>query len=141
MLDVRLRVIPPLDPGFVPASVWNRAFLDAVKRSGRAQPLAIALERTDRSVSVYHTHVFPHEGDFLPANERYVERLVKFLLWQKGGYKVTVAGDPRIAAYVKQVFSPTGKRAFDFEFMGERVYGAPMAVSYTHLTLPTIYSV
>jgi len=115
----------------MPASVWNRAFLDAVKRSGRAQPLAIALERTDKSVSVYHTQVFPHEGDFLPANELYVERLVKFLLWQKGGYKVTVAGDPRIAAYVKRVFSPTGKRAFDFEFMGERVYGTPMVIEGT----------
>ena len=115
----------------MPASVWNRAFLDAAKRSGRAQPLAIALERTDKSVSVYHTQVFPHEGDFLPANELYVERLVKFLLWQKGGYKVTVAGDPRIAAYVKRVFSPTGKRAFDFEFMGERVYGTPMVIEGT----------
>jgi len=130
IVDIRIhpQVTPPLDPGFVPASLWNRAYLAAVQQSGRAQPLAIALERADGSVSVYHTQCFPHEGDYVALNERYVERLVKFLLWQKGGYKITLAGDPRIAAFIQRVYSPSGPRAFDFHFMGERVYGAVMVV-------------
>lgn len=128
MIEVHPKILPPLDSEFLPASLWNRAYLKAVQQSGRGEPLAIALERADGSISVYRTQVFPHEGDFLPANEMYLERLVKFLLWQKGGYKVTIAGDPRAAAYIQQVFSPTGKRSFDFHFMGERVYGKPMVI-------------
>ena len=37
----------------------------------------------------------------LPFNQRYAERLLKFLLWQKGGYRVTIGGDPRIAEYLR----------------------------------------
>ena len=119
---------PVLDPRFVPASLWNRAYRAAVRQSGRPQDLAIALERSDGSVSVFRTAVLPHEGANAAINHRYVERLLKFLLWQKGGYRVTIAGDPQIAAYLRGVYSPAGARAFDFQFMGERVYGRPMEV-------------
>ena len=122
------KVKPPLDPGFVPASLWNRAFQQAVKRSGGGQKLAIALERPDGSVSVFHTAVLRHEGDGIAANEQYVERLLKFLLWQKGGYKVTIAGDPAIAAHIRQVYSPTGERAFDYEFIPEICYLRKMVI-------------
>ncbi len=127
---------PVLDPCFVPAAVWNRAFRACVAGSGAACPLDIALERADGSVSVYSTAVLPHDGSNVPANERYVERLVKFLLWQKGGYRVYIAGDPRIARYIQEVYSPAGKRAFDFHFMGERVYGSPMVIQHVDRVPP-----
>jgi predicted NBD/HSP70 family sugar kinase len=125
------KIKPPLDPGFVPASLWCRTYRTKVAESGQGKPLAIALARTDGSVSVFRTTVFPHEGAFVAANEVYVERLVKFLLWQRGGSKVTIAGDPRIAAYIREVYSPSGKQSFDFHFMGERVYGTPMVIEET----------
>lgn len=128
IIEISPKMKPPLDPGFVPASLWCRSYLAKVKASGQGQPLAIALERTDGSVSVFRTTVFPHEGAFMEANEVFVERLVKFLLWQRGGYKVTIAGDPRITAYIREVYSPSGKQAFDFHFMGEKVYGTPMVI-------------
>jgi predicted NBD/HSP70 family sugar kinase len=117
-----------LDPAFVPASLWNRAYRARVRDSGRARNLAIALERSDGSVSLLRTAVLPHEGPHIPLNQLYVERLVKFLLWQKGGCKVTIAGEPEIARYIRAVYSPAGRRAFDFHFMGERVYGQPMRI-------------
>lgn len=113
---------PALDPGFVPASLWNRAYR-AAARNGR--PLALALERSDGSVSVFHTSILPDTPD---VTNRYVERLLKFLLWQKGGYRVTVAGDAAVADYLRAVYSPTEARAFDYQFMGERVYGHPMEI-------------
>jgi predicted NBD/HSP70 family sugar kinase len=116
---------PPLDPGFVPASLWNRDYQAAVRASGSASKLAIALERQDGSRSVFHTEILPGAD---PANEFYVERLVKFLLWQRGGWKVTIAGDAAMAAHVRRVYSATGARAFDFDFMGSRVYGRPMVI-------------
>ena len=122
---------PVLDSDFVPASLWNRCFRAWVEESGKPIPLGIALERADRSVSVFRTAVLPHEGANVPANERYVERLLKFLLWQKGGYRVWIGGDPGICRFLQGVYSPTGRRAFDFQFMGERVYGRPMQVQHT----------
>ncbi len=120
---------PVLDPEFVPASLWNRAFASAVTASG-GEPLALALERSDGSVSVFHTRVLPPSTANVTLNERYAERLLKFLLWQKGGWRVTVAGSAEIAAYLRHVYSPSGARAFDYEFMGERVYGRTMSVEH-----------
>lgn len=131
LLDVSPKLRPPLDPGFLPASLWNRAFRTAVRHSGEGQDLAVALERADGSISVFRTVVFPDEGAWAALNELYVERLLKFLLWQRGGCKVTLAGDPRVAAFLRQVYSPAGRRAFDYDFMGERIYGRPMVIEQT----------
>ncbi len=76
--------------------------------------MAIALERADGAISVFRTAVLPEHD----ATRRYVERLLKFLLWQKGGWRITVAGDPRLAAYLQQVYSPTGARLFRFRIHG-----------------------
>jgi predicted NBD/HSP70 family sugar kinase len=114
---------PKLDPDFAPAALWNRAFHEKVRASGAAQPFAIALERADGSTSIFRGQVLPHEGANVADNQRYVERLLKFLLWQKGGWRVRIAGDPRIAEYIAGVYSPAGARAFDYKFMGESVYG------------------
>ncbi|HXB72693.1 MAG TPA: hypothetical protein VNY05_30940 [Candidatus Acidoferrales bacterium] len=122
---------PVLDPEFIPACLWNRAYRAALRETGREggpQGLAIALERSDGSVSVCHTAVLPHEGGNVAINHRYVERLLKFLLWQKGGYRVTIAGDPRVADYLRTVYAPGRARAFDHKFMGDRVYGRAMVI-------------
>jgi predicted NBD/HSP70 family sugar kinase len=122
---------PPLDPDFVPASLWNREYRARLNAAGARRPLAIALGRGDGSVSVFRTAVFPHEGAWVDANQRYVERLVKFLLWCRGGCQVTIAGDPRVGGYIREVYSPSGKQAFDFHFMGERVYGRTFTIEHT----------
>src|SRR5450759_1234532 len=118
---------PVLDPQFLPASLWNRAY-GRLARTGGARPLAIALERSDGSVSVFRTATLPHEGANIAVNQRYTERLLKYLLWQKGGYRITIAGSPPIAEYLRAVYAPEGARAFDYRFMGERVYGRPMTI-------------
>ena len=125
-LDVTPKFRPPLDPEFVPASLWNRAFRALAQASG--EPLAIALERTDGAVSVYRTRVLSHEGKNIALNQRYAERLLKYLLWQKGGWRITIAGNAAIADYLRAVYSASGPRAFDYEFMGERVYGRAMTI-------------
>jgi predicted NBD/HSP70 family sugar kinase len=118
---------PALDADFQPASLWNRAYRSLVSRSGGV-PLAIALERADGAVSVFRTDILHDGGDL---TRRYAERLLKFLLWQKGGWRVTVAGEPDLARYLRSVYAPTGARAFDYEFMGERVYGKPLTIEST----------
>ena len=62
IISVTPKFRPVLDPEFVPASLWNRAFR-ALAQIGGAEPLAIALERSDGAVSVFHTAILPHEGE------------------------------------------------------------------------------
>ncbi len=126
-ISVSPKYRPVLDPEFLPASLWNRAYR-ALAQIGGADPLAIALERSDGGVSVYRTAILPHEGAHIAVNHRYTERLLKYLLWQKGGCRITIAGEPRIADYLRTVYSPEGARAFDYRFMGDRVYGRPMTI-------------
>jgi predicted NBD/HSP70 family sugar kinase len=114
---------PALDPDFQPASLWNRAYRALVSQSGGGVPLAIALERADGAVSVFRTAVLPDHEE----TQRYLERLLKFLLWQKGGCRITIAGDAKLVPYLRGVYAPGGARAFDYEFMGDRVYGKPLA--------------
>jgi predicted NBD/HSP70 family sugar kinase len=128
LIWVSPRFVPALDPGFVPACLWNRAYRARVASSGGARKVAVALERADGSVSVFETFVLPDDEANAAWNQRYIERLVKFLLWQKGGRRVTVAGAPELAAHLESVYSPAGARAFDHMFMGERIYGHPFAV-------------
>ena len=130
LINVSLKIKPVLDPGFVPAALWNRAFNEKLKENGNPQKLTIALERSEDSRSVVESEVFPHEGEFVELNNRFSERLLKYLLWQKGGYKVRVAGVPGIAEYLKKTYAPGGERAFDYEFMGEKIYGKPFSVEY-----------
>ncbi|HQK75872.1 MAG TPA: ROK family protein, partial [Candidatus Hydrogenedentes bacterium] len=53
------KFVPPLDPGFRPAVLANRAFVNEVRESGAGVPLVLGLERSDGSLSRYETVVFP----------------------------------------------------------------------------------
>ena len=119
-LKVACRIVPELDPGFVPAALWNREFR---RLAANGVDAAITLERSNGAVSRFDTKLLPDTEENLPLNFRYVERIVKFMLWAYGGRIVTVAGAPRVAAKLAKVYSAAGARAFDEQVMGERIYG------------------
>ena len=86
---------PVLDPDFVPAVLWNREYKAKVDASGMAVDVAIALLRPDKTCSVFNTRILPKKPENEPLTLRYLERTLKFLLWQRGGSNVLVAGcDP-----------------------------------------------
>jgi predicted NBD/HSP70 family sugar kinase len=58
----------------------------------------------------------------------YTERLLKFLLWQRGGCQVAVGGAEEVARHLETVYAPGDARAFDHAFMGERTYRAAFQV-------------
>jgi len=120
--------VPPLDPAFRPAVLANRAFRREVVDSGVAEPLALVLERSDGAISRYDTVVFAETHPRAGANLDYVERLVKFLLWQRGGWRLTVGGPASIGQHLRRVYAPDGQRRFDYHFMGEQVYQQPFTV-------------
>ena len=117
LLEQLPNVSPPLDADFRPAWLGMRAFRSAVERAGGGVPLGIALERENGYVSTFHTSVLPQDHARARENHAYVERIVKFLLWQRGGFKVSIDGPAEIAAYVKAAYAPSGARAFDADFL------------------------
>jgi len=127
-LPVRVRVAPPLDKDFLPASLFNREFRKLCASGG--VPLELALERADGSVSTFSTQVVVGDSRSIALSQRYVERIVKFLLWQRGGWKVYAGGPSVIGEFVKAAYAPGGARAFDADFMGG-VYEHPFTVVVT----------
>jgi predicted NBD/HSP70 family sugar kinase len=119
---VEPRTMPPLDEGFRPAVLANQHFLKEVAASQDGVPLVIGLERSDGYLSHFKTQVYPDGHARAGANLRYVERVIKFLLWQKGGWKIYVGGPQSIGEYIRVCYSATGERRFDYQFMQQDVY-------------------
>jgi len=132
--QARPALAPELDGDIVPAALWDKAFAKAVEKSGKAGRVVVALERGPKSVSVFETPVFKGGSDAeAEANLRHVERLLKRLLWTKGGRKITIAGDKSLCAALAKIYSPSGERAFDAKIMG-RIYSGPMEFASCELS-------
>ena len=132
-------LIPSLDPEFAPAAIWNRAYRARVAQDAGARPFAVVLVRPDGSA-------FRHDSRVLAANHpaaaeslTYAERLLKFLLWMKGGSRVLIAGADEIAAALARSYAPGGARAFDADFIGEKVFRDRFTVAAARFeTLPAV---
>ena len=124
------RVVPPLHPGFAPAVLANHAFWDSVRSSGHAVPLVIGMERGGQAISVYRTECFEESAPSAALNLPFAERVVKMLLWQRGGWRVIVGGPPSVGEHIRRVYSREGARAFDADFMGG-IYEHPFTVEIT----------
>lgn len=119
-------IIPPLDEDFRPAILANQNFLRMVKPVG--VQIVIGLERGMGEISRFETLIFPEGHPNFDDNYHYIERIVKFLLWQRGGHTLFVGGSPEIADHLKSVYSANGVRGFDYKFMGDQVYEKDFSV-------------
>ena len=114
------KVTPPLDENFRPAVLADRAFLAKAKLLGL--PLVIGLQRGDEFTR-FETRAFGLiDPEGLQASCEYAERIVKFLLWQRGGHTVYVGGPSAIGEHIRKVYSADGAKKFDHHFMGGQVY-------------------
>jgi len=112
-IEYQMKHAPKLDPGFVPFGVWREAYLKDAK-----QPVAIAVERQNGRISVVNTKIHG-TAEMADADYRYLERVVKFLLWSIGGFKVYVCGCSELAKRLQQAYTVEGERAFDFTFVNQ----------------------
>jgi predicted NBD/HSP70 family sugar kinase len=119
---------PTLDPGFLPAALANRRFRQEVESQGGGEALIFALQGSDGSISRFATQVFPDGDPRAGNNLLYAERLLKFLLWQRGGWRVYLAGPQGVFDHLQACYAPGGPRAFDAHFMGEQVYQQPFTL-------------
>ena len=110
-INVALKHTPSLDPDFIPLMRFNRAFLATAKK-----PVGIAVERADGQMASCHTFIHG-TPEMAGADHYYIERLVKTILWMKGGFKVYVSGDAGVCEYLKSVYCAGGQQEFDWDYM------------------------
>jgi predicted NBD/HSP70 family sugar kinase len=121
------KTVAPFDPYFQPAVLFNRNYISSAKASGKSEPLTIGLERESKLLSRWETVVRSEpDADTL----RYVEHVVKFFLWSRGGWKIYIGGPRAIGEHIRNCYSKTGKRAFDQDLMS-RVYERAFEVIVT----------
>ncbi len=120
-VNIPIKNKPVLDEGFVPLGLFFKHF-----QENATKPVVIAVERTNGLVGRYDTKIFGTE-EMKEADCYYIDRLVKMLLWAKGGFKVYVCGDETVGEYIKETYRIGGKRHFDADFMS-RIYESEFEV-------------
>ena len=125
--DIVPSTVPSLDPDFLPPVLVLDRYRQELERCGGGEPLVIALEREGGLVSRYEMAVVSPERPGFAVSLSLAERILKFLLWSRGGARAYVAGPASICGHLRDVYSPAGERRFDVELMG-RVYEGPFEV-------------
>ena len=120
-ISVKINNVPALDPEFIPILKFNQAFLADAKK-----PVSVAVERADGQMATVHTYIHGTE-EKKDADCYYIERLVKTILWMKGGFKVYISGDETVYNYLCKVYSAGGQQEFDWDYMAS-VFEHPFEV-------------
>ena len=122
-VEFSIKNVPELDKGFMPLLSFNRAY-----QKGAKKPVDLAVERSGGQVAVVHAQIYG-TPDMAQADRYYIDRLVKFILWMKGGFRIYVSGDREIYRYLSETYAPTGARKFDCGLMSD-VYEHAFEVVY-----------
>jgi predicted NBD/HSP70 family sugar kinase len=118
------RARPHLHRGFRPLGLAVRALREKAQVAGRQARLCLALERGDGAISRFDTTCLPADHPEASLNDEYAERILKFLLWARGGWRVRVSAPAGVAEHLARAYSPAGARAFDHAFMSNVYEGA-----------------
>ena len=125
------RVVPILEPGFRPAALAVRAFDAMARESGQPVTVRMALEQTDGSVFHFETRLLPAGHAHAAGNAVHLERLVKFILWARGGWRLHIDAPSDEVARLEAHYRDTPAGQFDSNFVGERVFDHPFTIVRT----------
>lgn len=120
-VNVNIQNSPELDPGFIPLHAFNTAFLTDARK-----PVGIAVERAGGEMAACHTFIHG-TPEMQAADCFYIDRMVKFILWMKGGFRIYVSGDEMIFNYLRSIYRRGGKQDFDWDYMSS-VFEHPFEV-------------
>ncbi len=121
-------ILAKLEPEFMPMIKALNDFKEDVKKN-ESQPVVIAVERNGGLTATFNLDVYKENTGRDEENYAIVERIIKTLLWAKGGYKVTVAGSKYIYDRIADDYSVGGARDFDRITMA-RIYEKDFEVAY-----------
>ena len=120
-ISVNIDHVPALDPEFIPILRFNQAFLKDAKK-----PVSVAVERADGQMATCHTFIHG-TPEMEKADHYYINRLVKTILWMKGGFKIYVSGDQGTYDYLHAAFGPGGEQEFDWDYFAN-IFERPFEV-------------
>ena len=121
-------MVAKLEPEFMPMAKVIIDFKKAVAEA-ESQELVICVERNNGLTAVYKMDIYKEGTGHDEENYAIAERIIKTLLWAKGGFKVFIAGSKYIYEKIADDYKVGGAREFDFNFMA-RVYEKPFEVIY-----------
>ena len=127
------RVIAPLDPGFSPLVLARREYRRLVESGTSVADCALVIERHDNLRSRFDFQVLEPDDRDIGKTYQYVERMLKFLLWSRGGWKIIFAGPDEIGRGISRDYCSAGCRAFDVELMSA-AYRRPFEVALVDMT-------
>lgn len=124
-----MKVKAILDPQFIPMALLCREMREATEKDG--QDIVIGIERNKGYISAYRTRVYPDGVGKDELNFEFIERMVKALLWVRGGYKIIIAGQRAVGNKIKDAYAKGGLRDFDIGFMSRVYRSVPFEVVVT----------
>ncbi len=119
---------PELDPKFIPAVLWDRKYKKAATSSPNKREIRIAVSRPEGTTWIYETTLLPESEEASADTLKYCERTVKFLLWAWGGCRVRITNAPDVVSHLQSVYASDGKRAFDYDFMGNKCFDTDFSI-------------
>ncbi len=122
-----MKFTPVYDKEFQPLSIVLRDYRKLCSENP-TEELSICVERTNGYNYIYKKDLIKDEK-YRNLSYRLAERMVKTILWVIGGFKIYVCGPKYVYEGIKDAYTPTGARAFDYDFMSG-VYESPMQVIY-----------
>ena len=125
---MNLKFEAKLDKGFQPMILVYNDFIERAKKAN-GEKLVIGIERNNGFVSTFEMTVFPDGTGHDEENLGMVERIIKTLLWVKGGFKVIIAGSKVIYDGIAKAYNPEGARAFDCMMM-KKIYEKDLACEW-----------
>ncbi|MCK4552125.1 MAG: ROK family protein [Tenericutes bacterium] len=126
-LKIKLKNQLSLDSDYSPIILGNIAFENAVKDSINPVTVRIAIERNKNQIASAECLVFNNKYNQNEANYLYLERLIKTLLWIRGGFRIYIGGSDLLGKQIIETYSKNGIRSFDQKFMAN-IYEQPFEV-------------
>jgi predicted NBD/HSP70 family sugar kinase len=125
-----LRLPPPLDPSFRPAGRARRAVEERIRASGLGVPVTFAVEQPGGTVSRRETLAWPDGHADAELGHHHAERLLKTLLWARGGSRVHVDGPDGLVAHLRRHYAQDPTGIFDARIAAE-LYLRPLELVRT----------
>jgi predicted NBD/HSP70 family sugar kinase len=125
------RITPALDPDFRPAVLANHAFRSLVRSSDNPVSIGLALEQADGNVSHFRTEILPESHPQAAGNFVYVERILRLLIWSRGGFRIHFQGPPALAIKLAAYYRETATGKFDSNIVAERMFDHRLEIVHT----------
>jgi len=130
-LLVRPLVPAPLDPNFCPFILSKRQYLRKIadcREFGKVADFHFAVSRPGGCCGRDSLPVFAADHEGFDASVFLAGEAIRYMLWQRGGFKLTMSGPKEICAAITEAYSLEGKYKFEVTTM-PKIFSTPWSVT------------